>query len=639
MSAPGGMKIMKLLTSISIVILLVQAVALAKADDDRAENATAVADVIPEENSEEALDLGNDDEPDDVQDGVDQEGTYEDSSTPEQTVEGILAGGGEATKTSSDEDEDYLVHQVNRIKFQDNEEGKGEDDASDNGIGEEVDDDKGPEAETDDHADAPYKRTQNWKKGWEQHPLYIIILGGFRWDFLGDRYTNLTSFAYLMQHGTTVDRVKPVFPPEDFPVWTSIATGSYPGNHGITGDMMFNLKTRSYFNRSDEISRRQADWWRSTEPFWSTAATHSKKVAFFNWHDCQLPGKALEKPSDCVPYKANARHAPSRQATAAQFDAAFTKIHKDHYDVSVVYTDIVKKAAQRYGPNSPQLLKAMHDVDDILQEKLYDIRNKRQIKDKLNVMVISDYGIADMHAMQEVVLEDYIDLDDAQSIVYSAGYAAITPFALGHNKILLDSRAMPGIDAYLTSQVQNPRIWHGVRVPESLHFGDGEWTTDILLVARPGYRLMSKLTDEAKLINVNGFSDDVLSGGSGYNPNPEVVEYPKLKKGQKLTAEINETIKAFNEFHRFKYDMHTQAFLIGPDFKVNHEINEEIEIVDLYQIFCFLLNIPAGNGHAGSWDRIQDILTISNAPKVATNPGIILSLLLCIITYISSNCQ
>ena len=103
-----------------------------------------------------------------------------------------------------------------------------------------------------------------------------------------------------------------------------------------------------------------------------------------------------------------------------------------------------------------------------------------------------------------------------------------------------------------------------MRVPENLHFGDGEWTTDVLLVARPGYRLMSRLTDEPKLINVNGFPDSVLRGGSGYNPHPDEVAYPKIEKGQKLTEEINETLKAYHEYHRFKYDMHTQAFLIGP---------------------------------------------------------------------------
>jgi len=47
----------------------------------------------------------------------------------------------------------------------------------------------------------------------------------FRWDYLEDQKKPLTSFAYFKQHGTTIPFVTPVFPPEDFPVWTSMATG------------------------------------------------------------------------------------------------------------------------------------------------------------------------------------------------------------------------------------------------------------------------------------------------------------------------------------------------------------------------------------------------------------------------------
>ena len=137
-------------------------------------------------------------------------------------------------------------------------------------------------------------------------------------------------------------------------------------------------------------------------------------------------------------------------------------------------------------------------------------------------------------------------------------------FLIAVEKILLDAAKMPGIDAYLTSQVQRPRIWHGTPIPRSLHLGNGEWTTDVLLVARPGYRLMTRLTDEPKLVSANGFPDSDLEGGAGYNPNPEEVDYPKMEKGQRLTQEINDTLRAYEEYHRFKYDMHTQAFLMGP---------------------------------------------------------------------------
>ena len=67
--------------------------------------------------------------------------------------------------------------------------------------------------------------------------------------------------------------------------------GRHPEEHGIVGDFMYDLKNEQIFNASDLQSTRMAGWWKDASPFWSTAATHGKKIAFYNWHDCQLPGK------------------------------------------------------------------------------------------------------------------------------------------------------------------------------------------------------------------------------------------------------------------------------------------------------------------------------------------------------------
>ena len=131
----------------------------------------------------------------------------------------------------------------------------------------------------------------------------------FRWDFLYGQEENLASFRYLRRHGTFMPMVRPVFPPEDYPVWTSMATGSrlylfawcllesaqhqfdltlgkYPEDHNINGDIMFDLKTRRFFDRDDANSTHAPFWWQDAEPFWSTAAKYGKKVErtlVFKW--------------------------------------------------------------------------------------------------------------------------------------------------------------------------------------------------------------------------------------------------------------------------------------------------------------------------------------------------------------------
>ena len=154
---------------------------------------------------------------------------------------------------------------------------------------------------------------------------------------MNGREDSLTSFAYLKKHGTSIPFVNAVFPTEDYPVWTSIATGQHPEDHGIIGDYMYDLKSKDIFNASDLSSTKNAEWWKDATPFWSTAAKHGKKIAFYNWHDCQLPGAALENPGDCRPYVPPlAGVVPSKSKIAREFDEAFTKLYKEKYQATVV---------------------------------------------------------------------------------------------------------------------------------------------------------------------------------------------------------------------------------------------------------------------------------------------------------------
>lgn len=100
---------------------------------------------------------------------------------------------------------------------------------------------------------------------------------------------------------------------------------------------MYDLKYQRMFNASDFNSTRIATWWQHATPFWSTAAKHGKKIAFFNWHDCKLPGAALEDPKDCRPYKPTPNNAaPSKSKIAREFDEAFTKLYKGGYQLTLV---------------------------------------------------------------------------------------------------------------------------------------------------------------------------------------------------------------------------------------------------------------------------------------------------------------
>ena len=59
---------------------------------------------------------------------------------------------------------------------------------------------------------------------------------------------------------------------------TTQISGKYPEDHNINGDIMFDLKTRRFFNREDPNSTHAPFWWQDADPFWSTAAKYGRKV-------------------------------------------------------------------------------------------------------------------------------------------------------------------------------------------------------------------------------------------------------------------------------------------------------------------------------------------------------------------------
>ena len=181
----------------------------------------------------------------------------------------------------------------------------------------------------------------------------------------------------------------------------------------------------------------------------------------------------------------------------------------------------------------------------------------------MNVLVLSDYGLTDTDTTTEVVLEEYIDLDDAQYVMYAAGYVTIVPYALRHERIIQGLSEMPGMDVYLGKRVQDPPVQGGRLIPDEFKYGKGDFTQDILAVAKPSFRIVS-MSQNSKIMHVQNLEDDILKAGSGFNPNPQEIFYPYIDKRTIITKQINDTIRDYHLYQQFKWDMRTQAFAVGP---------------------------------------------------------------------------
>lgn len=67
--------------------------------------------------------------------------------------------------------------------------------------------------------------------GRDPAPLVLVSFDGFRWDYAAR--TETPAFDRLVASGVRADRLVPVFPSKTYPGHYSMATGLYPGHHGI----------------------------------------------------------------------------------------------------------------------------------------------------------------------------------------------------------------------------------------------------------------------------------------------------------------------------------------------------------------------------------------------------------------------
>merc|ERR1712106_422775 len=468
----------------------------------------------------------------------------------------------------------------------------------------------------------PYTKYKSYKR-WVKRPLFVIIIGGLRWDYLipddtdaeSQAYTQnpkLKAFNWIKKHGTTMKQVVPVFPPFDLPTWTSLATGLYPQNTGVVGDYMYNLQNKQMFNRNDDNSSLDG-WWTEGEPIWSVAAKHGRKVSVLNWHDCTLPGKNIENPDDCRPFSP-AQQPKSKKMLVRLFNKAITKIHKDGYDLSIVYIDNLKRAAKQFGPNSQEVMQELANIDEVLQGRLSDIKTKKERADlKLNILLLSDFGLNGINKTTKVVLDDYLEFNHTQYIIQRGGSCILVPYALRAGDIMrgipgkkLGVANMIGVNAYVRDiNLEIPPLNYP-EIPEDLNYDGLTWTQDILLVAKPGFEIEIH-TDSSKILPP--LNDD--QGMSGYHPQPlppYIVPGRDKHKSKETRAREKKEVWLYNQFAHM---MKTIGFAWGPDFKPGFE-SDPVEIVDLYQIMAFLLKIPP-NTHDGNWDRIRSMLMINSA--------------------------
>jgi len=252
--------------------------------------------------------------------------------------------------------------------------------------------------------------------------LLLVSLDGLRPDHLGRGET--PQLDALARSGVQA-WMRPAYPSLTFPNHYTLVTGLRPDRHGLIHNSMVDSALGD-FRLSDRDAVGNGAWYGDGEPLWVTAENAGLRTATLSWPGSEAPVHGV-RPTRWLPFD-DTRPIDARVdlvldwlSEPAATRPAFATLYFEHTD----------SAGHGYGPDSPQLHAALRAVDAALA-RLVDGLRARGLQDRVNLVVVSDHGMAEVPPGQAIAIEDMVTKEEARvtstgqviGVVPNAGFEA-----------------------------------------------------------------------------------------------------------------------------------------------------------------------------------------------------------------------
>jgi len=377
----------------------------------------------------------------------------------------------------------------------------------------------------------------------EKDDQYVVILSldAFRWDY--PTLANTPNLNSIAQEGVTAQGLIPCFPSKTFPNHYSMATGLHPNNHGIVCNRFFDAEL-GFYSIGDREAVENPKFY-GGEPFWVTAEKQGLKAATFFWVGSEAPigggyPTYWKKYDQKVPFV-------NRIDTVIHWLSL--PIEQRPRLVAWYYHE-PDGTAHRNGATGSKTMALVEDIDSLLGIYLQKI-SELPHADKINLIIVSDHGMADISPEKYINLNDYVDRNWFDLITGGNPVYSLQPKAEFREQAIAALKAVPNLN-----------VWKRDEVPTRLHYGSNPRIQDIVIEAAKGFSV--------------GFSSD----------------------GSRYTG-------ATHGYDNQNPDMHGIFFAQGPAFKKGYKHKAFLN-TNIYGIITHILGLePAEND--GEWDEVKDL--------------------------------
>ncbi len=315
----------------------------------------------------------------------------------------------------------------------------------------------------------------------------LISLDGFRADFLRRGLT--PTLNSLIDEGVSPRYMLPSFPSVTFPNHFTLVTGLYSESHGVVGNTFWDPEMEEEFFYTDPARSMQPKWWQA-EPIWNTAEKAGIRSAIHMWPGSEaLIGGITPSFLD----KYNATEVLSRKVDRilqlldmpGPSDPRSTPLEDQRPQFIAAYVPVVDADGHKYGPNSTEIRTTIKRVDDMLHD-LFAGLGQRNLTEVVNVVIVSDHGMAGTSVHRMIQLDDLIDLNlvehiDGWPLCGLRPKNAINLRGL-YDRLTVESANDPNFEVYLREE----------NMPERYHFSKNSRIAPLWIIPKTGWAIVKK---------------------------------------------------------------------------------------------------------------------------------------------------
>ncbi|KAF9975889.1 hypothetical protein BGZ73_000287 [Actinomortierella ambigua] len=364
--------------------------------------------------------------------------------------------------------------------------------------------------------------------------VIVLSFDGLRADYLQRGLT--PALSSIGQRGVKAAYMEPSFPTLTFPNHWTLATGLYPDHHGIVANMFYDPDLDDDFNYRVPRYSWDPKWWNG-EPIWETAIQQDQKSAVIAWPG----GEAMRKirPTYHVRHQREMTVSSKLNTVLEWLDLP----RDERPQVITVYISEVDTVGHNHGPDAKRLNQALQVVDAALGTFLAGLR-ERSLEDVVNLIAVSDHGMAYVNQDKAIFYDDYID---PRELI--AEESMLPHLAIRTKDPIKTDEFYETLKRAQAQHHLNFKVYRREELPAEFNYGSNRRIAPVVVVADPGY-VMTRREMGVPILGVHGWDNSMpemrsifLAQGPGF-PNATITsDRQKQQQGEEGAADSGSAVE------------------------------------------------------------------------------------------------